>query len=122
MTSKEAVLELICEAKSVNIDEERICFLRNIIEKDLGLLEEHRKIEEEINIDFITLAKMLKDDVYINYGGVVGEIGHIYKEQVKSIECWPVWGFTAGDNVEYTFKDRGKTWALDKEEFYKNIK
>ena len=122
MTSKEAVLELICEAKSVNIDEERICFLRNIIEKDLGLLEEYRKIEEEINIDFITLAKMLKDDVYINYGGVVGEIGHIYKEQVKSIERWPVWGFTVGDNVEYAFRDRGKTWALGKEEFYKNIK
>ena len=122
MTSKEAVLELICEAKSVNIDEERICFLRNIIEKDLGLLEEYRKIEEEINIDFITLAKMLKDDVYINYGGVVGEIGHIYKEQVKSIEHWPVWSFTTGDGVEYTFRDRGKTWALDKEEFYKNIK
>ena len=122
MTSKEAVLELICEAKSVNIDEERICFLRNIIEKDLGLLEEYRKIEEEINIDFIILAKMLKDDVYINYGGVVGEIGHIYKEQVKSIERWPVWGFTVGDNVEYAFRDRGKTWALDKEEFYKNIK
>ena len=122
MTSKEAVLELICEAKSVNIDEERICFLRNIIEKDLGLLEEYRKIEEEINIDFITLAKMLKDDVYINYGGVVGEIGHIYKEQVKSIERWPVWGFTVGDGVEYAFRDRGKTLALDKEEFYKNIK
>ena len=122
MTSKEAVLELICEAKSVNIDEERIGFLRNIIEKDLGLLEEYRKIEEEINIDFITLAKMLKDDVYINYGGVVGEIGHIYKEQVKSIERWPVWGFTVGDNVEYAFRDRGKTLALDKEEFYKNIK
>ena len=122
MTSKEAVLELICEAKSVNIDEERICFLRNIIEKDLGLLEEYRKIEEEINIDFITLAKILKDDVYINYGGVVGEIGHIYKEQVKSIEYWPVWSFTTGDGVEYAFRDRGKTWALDKEEFYKNIK
>ena len=122
MTSKEAVLELICEAKFVNIDEERIGFLRNIIEKDLGLLEEYRKIEEEINIDFITLAKMLKDDVYINYGGVVGEIGHIYKEQVKSIERWPVWGFTVGDNVEYAFRDRGKTLALDKEEFYKNIK
>ena len=122
MTSKEAVLELICEAKSVNIDEERICFLRNIIEKDLGLLEEYRKIEEEIGIDFITLIKILKDDVYINDGGIVGEIGHIYKEQVKSIEHWPVWGFTIGDGVEYAFRDRGKTWALDKEEFYKNIK
>ena len=39
MTSKEAILELICEAKSVNIDEGRICFLRNIIEEDLEILE-----------------------------------------------------------------------------------
>ena len=122
MTSKEAVLELICEAKSVNIDEGRICFLRKIIEKDLGLFEEYRKTEEEIGIDFITLVKMLKDDVYINDAGIVNEIGNIYKEQVKSIEHWPVWGFTVDDGVEYAFRDRGKTWALDKEEFYKNIK
>ena len=39
MISKEAVLELICEAKSVNIDERRMCFLRKIIEKDLEVLE-----------------------------------------------------------------------------------
>ena len=121
MTSKEAILELICEAKSVNIDERRICFLRKIIEKDLDLLEEYKKAEEEIGIDFITLVKMLKDDVYINDGGIVDEIGNIYKEQVKSIEHWPVWGFTAGDNVEYAFKDRGRTWALSKEEFYETL-
>ena len=30
MTSKEAVLELICEAKSVNFDDGRICFLRKL--------------------------------------------------------------------------------------------
>ena len=125
MTSKEAVLELICEAKSVNIDEGRICFLRSIIEKDLDLLEEYRKTEKEISVDFITLVKILKDDVYINDGGIVDEIGNIYKEKVKSIEHWPVWGFTVGENemkTFYAFKDRGKTWALDKEEFYKNIK
>ena len=126
MTSKEAVLELICEAKSVNIDERRVCFLRKTIEKDLELFEEYRKIEEEIGIDFITLIKMLKDDVYINDGGIVDEIGRIYKDQVKSIEHWPVWGFTAGDDDEMktlcAFKDRGKTWALSKEEFYENIK
>lgn len=122
MTSKEAVLELICEAKSVNRDDGRVCFLRKVIEKDLDLFEEYRKIEEEIGVDFITLVKMLKDDVYINDGGIVGEIGNIYKDQVKSIEHWPVWGFTVGDGVEYAFKDRGRTWALDKEEFYKNIK
>ena len=122
MTSKEAVLEFICEAKSVNRDDGRVCFLRKVIEKDLDLFEEYRKIEKEIGVDFITLVKMLKDDVYINDGGIVDEIGHIYKDQVKSIEHWPIWGFTAGDNVEYAFKDRGRTWALDKEEFYKNIK
>ena len=78
-------------------------------------------LEEEIGVDFITLVKMLKDDVYINDGGIVDEIGNIYKEQVKSIEHWPVWGFTAGDGVEYAFKDRGKTWALSKEEFYETL-
>ena len=83
-------------------------------------------LEEEIGVDFITLVKMLKDDVYINDGGIVNEIGHIYKERVKSIEHWPVWSFTAGDDDEMktlcAFKDRGKTWALDKKEFYENIK
>ena len=56
------------------------------VKKDLDLLEEYRKIEEEIGVDFITLVKMLKDDVYINDGGIVDEIGRIYKERVKSIE------------------------------------
>ena len=93
----------------------------DIISKDLDLLEAYRKIEEEIGVDFITLVKMLKDDVYINDGGIVDEIGNIYKEQVKSIEHWPVWGFTIGDGVEYAFKDRGKTWALSKEEFYETL-
>ena len=93
----------------------------DIISKDLDLLEEYRKIEKEIGVDFITLVKMLKDDVYINDGGIVDEIGNIYKEQVKSIEHWPIWGFTVGDGVEYAFKDRGKTWALDKEEFYETL-
>ena len=82
-------------------------------------------LEEEIGVDFITLVKMLKDDVYINDGGIVNEIGHIYKERVKSIEHWPVWGFTAGDDGEMktlcAFKDRGKTWALSKEEFYETL-
>lgn len=47
-------------------------------------------LEEEIDIDFITLVKMLKDDVYINDSDIVDENGNIYKEQVKSIERWPV--------------------------------
>ena len=128
MTSKEALKDILdilinFEHLSTINDKQDIKKQKfDIVEKDLGLLEEYRKIEKEIGVDFITLVKMLKDGVYINYGGIVGEIGNIYKEQIKSIEQWPVWGFTVGDNIEYAFKDHGKTWALDKEEFYKNIK
>ena len=125
MTSKEVLEELRCVLVS-NQDTKRYSdiFEENLlrpVEKDLDLFEEYRKIEEEIGVDFITLVKMLKDDVYINDGGIVGEIGNIYKEKIKSIEHWPVWSFTTGDNVEYAFKDRGKTWALDKEEFYEKL-
>ena len=131
MTSKEALEKMLGDLKNYESyfadggyydNEERF----EIIKKDLDLFEKYKKVEKEIGVDFITLVKMLKDDVYINDGGIVNEIGHIYKEQVKSIEHWPVWGFTAGDDDEMktlcAFKDRGKTWALDKEEFYKNIK
>lgn len=130
MTSKEALEKLsytpIYEEDIDIIFKGDLCEVHrgefDIISKDLDQFEEYRKIEKEIGVDFITLVKMLKDDVYINDGGIVDEIGHIYKDQVKSIEHWPIWGFTVGDNVEYAFKDRGRTWALDKEEFYRNIK
>ena len=81
-------------------------------------------IEEEIGIEFITLIKILKNDVYINDGGVVDEIDNIHTAQVKSIEHRPVWGFSVGNDETktfYAFKDRGKTWALDKEEFYETL-
>lgn len=78
-------------------------------------------IEEEIGIDFITLFKALKNGIYINDCGIVNEIGNIYETEVKCIEHWPLWGFKAGDDVECAFKNRGKTWALDKEEFYETL-
>ena len=127
MTSKEAlkdikdVLDMLIDFVRLNINEDIKKQKFEIIKKDLDLFEEYRKIEEEIGVDFITLIKMLKDGVYINNGGIVNEIGNIYKEKVKSIEHWPLWGFKAGDDVECAFKDRGKTWALDKEEFYKTL-
>lgn len=128
MTSKEALKDIF----DILINFERLSDIHDnqdikkqkfdIVKKDLDLLEEYRKIEKEIGVDFITLVKMLKDGVYINTGGIVDEIGNIYKEKVKSIEHWPLWSFTTDDGGEYAFKNRGKTWALDKEEFYKNIK
>ena len=127
MKSKEAlkdikdVLDMLIDFARLNINEDIKKQKFEIIKKDLDLLEEYRKLEEEIGVDFITLVKMLKDDVYINDGGIVDEIGRIYKEKVKSIEHWPVWSFTTDDGGEYAFKNRGKTWALDKEEFYEKL-
>ena len=127
MKSKEAlkdikdVLDMLIDFSRLNINEDIKKQKFEIVKKDLDLFEEYRKIEEEIGVDFITLVKMLKDGVYINDGGIVDEIGHIYKEQVKSIEHWPVWSFTTDDGGEYAFKNRGKTWALSKEEFYETL-
>ena len=125
MTSKEAIEKLGVQC-IVSNDIDGKCFEElRIIEEDLDLLEEYRKIEEEIGIDFITLFKALKNGIYINDSGIVDEIGNIYEAEIKCIEHWPVWGFSVGNDETktfYAFKDRGKTWALDKEEFYKNIK
>ena len=65
MTSKEAILELICEAKSVNIDERRVCFLRKIIEKDLEVLEILKKYSysHDDNTLFIALDCMKFDEL-----------------------------------------------------------
>ena len=78
MTSKEALKDLLgilmnFERLSDIHDKQEVKKQRSeIIEEDLDQLEEYRKIEEEIGVDFITLVKMLKDDVYINDGGIVG--------------------------------------------------
>ena len=63
MTSKEAVLELICEAKSLNRDDGRVCFLRNIIEKDLEILDIlKRNIYVADNTIYATPNELKKDD------------------------------------------------------------
>ena len=65
MTSKEAVLELICEAKSVNRDDGRVCFLRKIIEKDLETLEilkKHYNVSLIVSLGSFISFYIYKDD------------------------------------------------------------
>ena len=68
MTSKEAVLELICEAKSADIDGGRVCFLRNIIEKDLEVLEMLKK-KMTIETDYYDSDDDCEEYEYIAYNG-----------------------------------------------------
>ena len=53
MTSLEALVELIVEAKSLNRNDSRLSFLRNEIEKDLEIVECFRKIPKQDLKDFI---------------------------------------------------------------------
>ena len=91
MTSKEAVLELICEAKSANIDEGRVCFLRKTIEKDLDRLE---KLEKTIEL-LKARVKMLETyheqksrDYYLYIGGRIVLLSREeYKLLKEVLEC-----------------------------------
>lgn len=123
MTSKEAVLELICEAKSVNRDDERICFLRGVIEKDLEILEEYRKIEKELGIELTILFSALKYGVYYledDYQKVYDNVSLIS----NYISTGPY------DKLSYSFitfskrqillfEEYGKTWFLVKKDLAK---
>ena len=123
MTSKEAVLELICEAKSVNFDNERICFLRKLIEKDLEILEEHRKIEEELGIELTVLFSALKYGVYY----LEDDRQRVY-DNVSLISNYISTG--PHDKLSYSFitfskrqillfEEYGKTWFLVKKDLAK---
>ena len=125
MNSKEALKEMLVDlifyksyfANCDSYDNEEQF---NIVKKDLDLLEEYKKIEEEIGIDFITLSKILKQRFVYDNGRVKIKLLGLH---IKSDELY-LYGFVE-DTMQAVYlrlKDYGKTWALDKEEFYKNIK
>ena len=122
MTSKEALSDLSFLAIG---DENHTIKCKEIIEKDLEALEEHRKIEEELGIDLITLFEALRNGIWTNQEQCYGDEkqGKIRFFQVRllleenAVGCIhnSMW---KGKEVIRTlyFKDYGKTWALTKEE------
>lgn len=132
MTSKEALdeLEWFINCVGCAVDDGSAYYLKdevesasnayNKLEKDLEVLEEYRKIEEEIGIGFITLSKILKQRFVYDNDQVKIELLGLH---IKSDELY-LYGFVEDTMhaVYLRLKDYGKTWALDKEEFYKNIK
>ena len=125
MTSKEALEELQCVLVSnqatkrySDIFEEN---LLRPIEKDLEVLEEYRKIEEELGIDLITLFNIdkqlntkkeiwfkIEDEIEENFRFDSYYIIDLKHKAFVKIEYEP---------LDYLyFKDYGKTWALTKEE------
>ena len=85
----------------------------DIISKDLDRLEEYRKIEEEISVDFITLSKILKQRFVYDNGQVKIEVLGLH---IKSDELY-LYGFVEETMhaVYLRLKDYGKTWTITKE-------
>ena len=83
----------------------------------LGVLED---LEEEFGIDLIILFKALKQKYVFHEENLKIELLGLH---IKSDELY-LYGFVEDTMhaVYLRLKDYGKTWALDKEEFYKNIK
>ena len=75
-------------------------------------------LEEELEIDLITLFKALKQGIY--YKSFSGDIDYI-SNGVLTISCnfgFDIWveGHKRFDGLLINLKDYGKTWALTKEE------
>ena len=125
MRSKEALERLLMLARPCDYEvrehRNNYCdMLENVIKKDLYQLEEYRKIEEEISIDFITLSKILKQRFVYDKDQVKIALLGLH---IKSDELY-LYGFVE-DTMQAVYlrlKDYGKTWTMTKEEFYKNIK
>ena len=120
MTSKEAlkdikdVLDILINFVRLNAINEDIKKQKfEIIKKDLDLLEEYRKIEKEIGIDFITLSKILKQRFVYDNDQVKIELLGLH---IKSDELY-LYGFVENTThaVYLRLKDYGKTWTITKE-------
>ena len=120
MTSKEAlkdikdVLDILINFVRLNAINEDIKKQKfELIKKDLDLLEEYRKIEEEIGVDFITLSKILKQRFVYDNDRVKIELLGLH---IKSDELY-LYGFVENTTqaVYLKLKDCGKTWTITKE-------
>ena len=113
MTSKEAVLELICEAKSVNRDEERVCFLRKIIEKDLERLESLERQNELLKKDLKEYQSYIKKGVEEHYKDFMSDYDLLlqeYQELYKRLEVLEIIkkSITHKENHKYVLNEKLK--------------
>ena len=118
MSSKEALEKMLDDLKNYESYFADGSYYDNkeqfdIISKDLDLLEEYRKIEKEIGIDFITLSKILKQRFVYDNNQVKIEVLGLH---IKSDELY-LYGFVEDTThaVYLRLKDYGKTWTITKE-------
>lgn len=122
MTIKQLINQLCYEYSTKNYNEEKLKAAHEI-KKKLNLLEEYRKIEEELGIDLSILFSALKNGVY--YFDIHGQLIHDYvclSDNYLSIGVRDKLSYsfmTFYDRQILSFEDYGKTWSLDKKDLTK---
>lgn len=123
MTSKE-IVELLCELVDLKELINRGLILKDInnfqnqLEKDLEVLEQHKKIEEELGVDLITLFKVISQG-YIFVREHNTEEKEIVAEDVKPNFLNHTFDFKEPRKEigkGRPFSRIGTTWALTREE------
>lgn len=113
MTSKQLINQLCYEYSTKNYNEEKLKATHEI-KKKLNLLEEYRKIEEELGIDLSVLFSALKIGVY--YFDNHGQLIHDYVSLISNnIDIGPhdklSYSFiTFSERQTLSFEDYEKTW------------
>lgn len=87
-----------------------------IIEEELKEHEQHKAIENELGIDFITLIKAGKEGIWYKSNGTF-YFDHFDISLVN--KCFRKYIDYCRSYMSFAFKDYGKTWALTKKELEK---
>ena len=120
MTSKEAIEKLGVQCMISN-DIDGKCFEElRIIEEDLDLLEEYRKIEEELGLDLKVYHKLMNilycgepNILYIKDKDKIVQVGILEIDYCKKKIIFYK-DKSYNDDYVYGFIQYGKTWSLDK--------
>lgn len=91
-----------------------VCYGSRIVGKQFfskmcNELIEYKNIEEELGIDSITLLKAMKDGIYVREKDTIKYIQPKYINLNKR-------AIRIGKNLYFSYRTKGTTWALTKEE------
>ena len=112
MTSKQLINQLCYEYSTKNYNEEKLKTTHEI-KKNLNLLEEYRKIEEELGIDLITLFKATQQGIWMKHNNVF----YFFDNLIVDFKHKCLVQIVSNDEVEtFPFDSYGEDWVLSREE------
>lgn len=84
-----------------------------VVKKDLEVLEQYKKTEEELGIELLTLFKALNNGAWTKFNN---EISKCDECEYEMLDIYIYFYWNSGKHLVFLLSDYGKTWALTKEE------